>query len=152
MDPRVAKLKSVEECENFAKNASERGHPELAVQARERAIQLLAQSHGAKLSVERECLEAIYALEDVRGRRASRTWQAVKRHGIIETVERVVSRPQVSEGFKMLDEAGLKDYAFENVVLRHLKSFSAGAVEISRQRLGNSTYKNASAASRSWIR
>lgn len=62
MDPRVAKLKPVEECENFAKNTSERGHPELAVQACERAIQLLAQSHGAKSSVERECLEAIYAV------------------------------------------------------------------------------------------
>jgi hypothetical protein len=32
---------------------------------------------------------------------------------------------QVSEGFKMLEEAGLKDYAFENVVLRHPESFSA---------------------------
>jgi hypothetical protein len=75
--------------------------------------------------VERECLEAIYALQDVRGQRANRTWEAIKCHGIIGTVERVVTRPQVSEGFKMPEEAGLKDYAFENVVLRHPESFSA---------------------------
>lgn len=135
MDPRVAKLKTVEECENFAKNASDREHPELATQARERAVQLRAEKHGAQTSTERECLEAIYALQDVRGQRANRTWEAIKRHGIIGTVERIVTRPQVSEGFKMLEEAGLKSYAFENVVLRHPESFSAEAVEISRQRL-----------------
>lgn len=135
MDPRVAKLKTVKECENFAKNASDRNHPELATQARERTVQLRAETHDAQTSVETECLEAIYALQDVRRRRANRTWEAIKRHGIIGAVERVVTRPQVSEGFKMLEDAGLKDYAFENVVLRHPESFSVEAVEISRRRL-----------------
>jgi hypothetical protein len=29
MDPRIARLKTVKDCENFAKNALERGFPEL---------------------------------------------------------------------------------------------------------------------------
>ena len=105
-------------------------------------MQLHAEKHGAKTEAEKECVEAIYALEAVRseanGRttKAARTWQAIKRHGIIPTVERVVARPQVSDGFKALEEMGLKRYAFEAVVLRHPELFSPDAVEISRRRLG----------------
>ena len=35
MDPRVAKLKTPQECETFAKNARERGAPQLAEEARQ---------------------------------------------------------------------------------------------------------------------
>ncbi|WP_276316696.1 hypothetical protein [Halomonas flagellata] len=40
MDARVEKLKTVEECERFARNARERGHPELAQEAQARAVHL----------------------------------------------------------------------------------------------------------------
>jgi hypothetical protein len=142
MDPRAARLKTVEQCEILAENALKGGYHQLAKDCRERAVQLRAEKHGAKTEAEKECLEAIYALEAVRseanGRttKAARTWQAIKRHGIIPTVERVVARPQVSDGFKALEEMGLKRYAFEAVVLRHPDMFSPEAVEISRRRLG----------------
>jgi hypothetical protein len=142
MDPRVARLCSVDDCESFSVNARERGAPELAAQARKRAVQLRAGSHGAKTEVERECLQAVYAYEEIlsaqKGKRqpASRTWQMIKRHGIIPAVERVVTKREVSSGFTALAEMGLMDYAFEVVILRHPDVFSVEAVAISKQRIG----------------
>lgn len=141
MDPRVLRLKTPQDCEIFAKNAFERGAPQLAAQARQRAIQLRAQKHGAATDVERECLEAVYAYEEAlsarNGRRqpATRTWQMIDRNGILLTVERVVTRRTESLGYTALVEMGLKDFAFEAVVLRHPMSFSADAVARSRERM-----------------
>jgi len=141
MDPRVAKLRSPAECESFAKNARERGVPELADQARKRAVQLRAEAHGATTLAERECLEAVYAYEEVltasKGRRqpASRTWQMIHRHGVLPAVERIVTKRAESAGYTALAEMGLLDMAFEAVVLRHPDLFSAEAVARSRERL-----------------
>ncbi len=63
MDPRIKRLKSVKECENFAKNAVEHGFPQLATEARERSVQLRAEAHGASTIVEKDCIEAIYPFE-----------------------------------------------------------------------------------------
>lgn len=40
MDERVAKLKTTEECENFARNARERGRADLADEALRRSVEL----------------------------------------------------------------------------------------------------------------
>ncbi len=141
MDRRVARLKTLTECENLERNALERGNPALATEARQRAVQIRATEHGANSAVERECLEAIYAYEQVlsqgkkRRARASRTWQMIKRHGIIPAVEKVVTKREVSSGFAALEEIGLQEYAFEAVVLRYPGHFSAEAVEVSQQRM-----------------
>ena len=141
MDPRVANLKNVADCDSFAVNARERGAPELADQARMRGIQIRAETYGATSVVERECLSAVYAYEEVlsakKGRRqpASRTWQMIKRLGIIAAVERVVTKREVSTGFTALAEMGLMEFAFEAVILRHAESFSAEATAMSRERL-----------------
>ena len=95
MDQRIARLKTTKECEAFSKNAADRGSPHLASEARERAIQIRAANHGAETVVERECLEAIYAYEEIlsaengKRTRASRTWPLIKRIGIIPAVERI---------------------------------------------------------------
>jgi hypothetical protein len=140
MDERITKLKTPEDCEQFAINVETRGKPELALLARRRAIQLQAEMHGAKTAVENEAYQAVIAYERAmskRGRKfhASRTWQMIKRHGIIKAVERVVSRKAESVGYTVLVEIGLQDMAFEAVVLRHPNVFSAEAVEQSKQRL-----------------
>ena len=141
MDPRVVKLKSTAECKNFAENAIAKRLPELAEQARRRSVQIRAGIHGASSPVETECLEAVYAYEEVlsaeKGRRqpASRTWQMLKRHGIVPGVERVVTKREVSTGFTALAKMGLMEFAFEAVVLRHQNSFSAEAIAISKSRL-----------------
>ena len=141
MDPRISKLKSVDDCESFATNARERGAPELADEARKRAVQLRADAHGASSDVERECLLAVYAYEQVlssqKGKRqpATRTWQMIKRHGIMQAVERGVTKREVSTGFTALASMGLMEFAFEAVILRNPESFSMEARAISKQRL-----------------
>jgi hypothetical protein len=148
VDDRVAKLKTPEECAVFAKNVTERGRPDLALAARKRAVQLRANSFGATSEVERECIEAVYAYEEVlsakAGRRqsASRTWPMIKRHGVIEAVERVVKRKTDAAGYTALVEMGLEELAFEAVVLRHSSAFSAEAVASSKERLGEHSDKH----------
>lgn len=141
MNDRVAKLKTPEECAVFAKNVTERGRPDLAIAARKRAVQIRAESFGASSEVERECIEAIFAYEEVlsakAGRRqhASRTWPMIERHGVIEAVERVVKRKVDALGYTALVEMGLEEHAFEAVILRHPTAFSAEAVAQSKERL-----------------
>ena len=141
MDEKVTKLKTPEECERFAKNAIERNRRDLADEARKRAVELRAAAYGAKSQAERECLEAIYAYEEVltakngRRTRASRTWQMIKRHGILGAVERAVNREAETAGYTALLKMGLQDYAFEAVVVRHPELFSAETVQHSKARV-----------------
>ena len=141
MDTRIAKLKTPEECANFAKNALDRGHPELAVFAKRRSLELRAETYGATTEVERECVEAVFAYQETlavkngRKQSASRTWPMLAKYGIIEAVERVVKRKAEALGYTALVEMGLQEYAFEAVILRHPSSFSAEAVQRSKERM-----------------
>lgn len=142
MDHRVERIKTAKGCEIFAKNAEERGRPDLAIEAKRRAVELRADEYGAKTEAEKEAIRAIYAYEEVLSKknqkrtRASRTWQMIKRHGIIESVERAVNRKSETQGYTALVEMGLEDYAFEAVILRHPELFSDEAVAKSRERMG----------------
>lgn len=141
MDARVKKLKTPEECKIFARNAKDRGHPELAIQALGKATELRAEKHEAKSPAEKEALQAIYAYEEVltkkngKRTRASRTWPMVERCGIIEAVERAVIRSHETQGYLSLVEMGLQEFAFEAVILRHPQLFSDAAVKISNARM-----------------
>ena len=141
MDPRVTKLRTHQECEIFAKNARDLGFPQLAEEARRKAVQLRAKSHGAETDVERECLEAVYAYEEVlsankgKRQRAGRTWPMIREHGILPAVERIVLKRSESVGYTALAKMGLKEFAFEAVILRHPESFSPEAIARSHTRL-----------------
>jgi hypothetical protein len=139
---KIAKLKTPEDCVNFEKNVTERGRPDLALASRKRAVELRALQHSDDANeVERECLEAVFAYEQVlsakKGKKtsASRTWQMIKRWGILVAVERAVNRKDEAAGYKALLEMGLENYAFEAVILRHPQSFSPEAVECSKKRV-----------------
>lgn len=140
MDKRVACLRTPEECDQFVLNV-QATEPELAIAARRRAVILRAESHGASSEVEREILAAIYAYEAGKSREtgrkfhASRTWQMVKRHGIIGTAERAVNRDEDAEGFQTLAKMGLQDLAFEAVIVRNPGRFTEGAVARAQERL-----------------
>ena len=140
MDERVARLRTPEECEQLALNVID-SLPELAQEARRHAVELRAEQHGAATAAEREALQAVYAYERVlrekRGKtvRASRTWQMIKRHGLITAVEKLVKRKNVTTGYKALVEMGMSDFAFEAVVCRHPSVFSPEALKRSEQRL-----------------
>lgn len=141
MDERVKNLKSSEDCKRFAKNAIRLGRPDLALEAERRAIELKSEVHNAKTSAEKEALQAIYAyeylltLKNGKKSRATRTWQMLKRHGIIESVNRVVARRGDSMGYKTLKEKGMGDLAFEMVVLRYPDVFSEEAIHRSKERI-----------------
>lgn len=140
IDPTVQRLKSPEDCEQYAKNV-EAKHPDLAKQARRRGVELRALQYGTNTDVERDALQAIYALEEVRSQRAgrrvraNRTWQSVQRHGIVPTVERVVARRAVTKGYDWLVNAGMEDFTFEAVVLRNPDLFSQMALSQAEERL-----------------
>jgi len=141
MDERVVRLKTPTECATFEKNVIERGRPDLALDARKRALELQAQAFGATTKAEKECIEAVYAYEraltDKNGKttRASRTWPMIKRLGIIAAVDQIVTRTKETVGYATLLEMGLEDYAFEAVVLRYPYLFSKDAVEHSQSRV-----------------
>ena len=59
----------------------------------------------------------------------------IKKHGILEAVERAVNRSQVTQGYDALVELGLEDFAFEAIVVRYPKLFSRDAVERSKERM-----------------
>lgn len=140
MDESVSRLSTPEECEQYAKNV-EAKHPDLAIAARRKAVELRASAHKATSDAEKEALQAIFAYEAAasqqKGRkvRASRTWQMVKAHGILGAVERAVNRRDATTGYEALVKAHLEDFAFEAVVTRYPDRFSADAVSRSTERL-----------------
>ena len=113
----------------------------MAAEAKRRAVELRAELYGAKSKAENEALQAIYAYEEVltkkngKKTKASRTWQMINRHGIIEAVERAVNRRAETQGYTALVEMGLEEFAFEAVILRHPELFSDEAVAKSKERM-----------------
>ena len=141
MNERIKSLDTPKKCEIFANNALSAGREDLAKQAKERAIQLKAETYGAETSAEKEAIKAVYAYEEIlsanngKKTRASRTWPMIQKYGIINAVERAVNRKAETKGYTVLLEMGLEAYAFEAVILRYPDQFSESAVEISRQRM-----------------
>lgn len=142
VDERINRLKTPEDCEHFAKNVLERNRPDLAEKARKRALELRAEAYGVKTQAERDCLEAVYAYEELlaakngRKTRASGTWTMIKKHGVLRAVERTVNHKPETAHYSALLEMGLQDYEFEAVVVRHPELFSRETVQRSRRRLG----------------
>lgn len=140
MDHRVARLKTPAECDAFIENVRA-AHPSLALEARRRAVQLRATEYGANTQAELEALEAVYAyeaalsLQEGKKTRAGRTWPMIKERGILAAVDAIVQRPDDSIGYATLVKMGMKDFAFEQVVLRYPELFSQAAIERSRQRV-----------------
>lgn len=141
MNETIAKFTTPEQCEQYALNVEERGKPELAKEARRRAVELQAAAYGATSRVELEALEAVYAYQKaqtrLKGKKfyAARTWPMIRERGVIAAVERIVTREEPAEGYRVLVDMGMADKAFEAVVLRHPEAFSAEAVVASQKRL-----------------
>jgi hypothetical protein len=136
MDKLIETLKDADDCARLADVFSE-----LANKARLRSVELRAQKHGYKTSVESELAKAIYAYEDIltlnnkRKTHATRTWQMVKRYGIIKAAEKAVNRPVEPKGYRVLVERGLKDLTFEAVITKYPKEFRHDIVNLSKTRL-----------------
>jgi hypothetical protein len=125
----VLRIKEPELCYVFAKNATRRGHPELAVQAYRRAVDLRAEQHTEASGAELSALRAIYAYEEAlsfnKGKRtrATGTWQLVNRYGVLPAlVKRLQSRDH-EEILPVLRELGMEDYSFSAVYEAHPEAF-----------------------------
>ena len=140
MDDILQKIKTPAECMQLAINCRDR-NPDLARGARRRAIELRAAAHDIRTDVELELLKAVYAYEEVLSEKnkrrtpASRTWQMIKRHGIVVAAERAVNRDIEATGYKVLAEMGLHDLTFESVIVCHPDKFSSEAVARAKVRL-----------------
>lgn len=140
MDYIIQNPKTPDECIQLAKNVRER-NPELAQKARRRAVELRAISYKPTSKVELELLKALYAYEEVlteknkRKTSDSRTWQMIKRHGLIHAAERAVDRKIEPAGYRLLVEMGMQDLTFEAVIVRYPESFSSDVVSRAKERL-----------------
>lgn len=143
LDVLVMRCKSPEDCDRLIRNAQEKGRDDLVSQARQRKIELRTAAHHPPPAneVERDCLMAIYAYEEIlllkhgRRRAAARSRGTVDRKGPIGAFEGFVNRPDGSAGFTKLKEIGLHNFAYEAVVARHPEHFSSEAVDRARARL-----------------
>ena len=117
----VTRIKEPELCYVFARNATRRGHPELALQAYRRAVDLRAEQHGADSPVELAALRAVYAYEEAlshrKGKRtrATGTWQMIQRHGLLDALTRRLRSGRDEEVAETLKALGMEDYSFEAV-------------------------------------
>ncbi len=140
MDEIICKLTTPEECMQLASNVRNK-NPVLARDARRRAVELRAASHGLKSVVELELLKAVYAYEEVlyeknnRRTRAAYTWRMIEKHGIITAAERAVTKRTQTKGYKELVAMGLQDLTFEAVIVRHPGKFSQTVFAQAKERL-----------------
>jgi len=127
----VSRINEPELCYVFARNASRNGHPELALQAHRRAVDLRAQQHQPVSEAEGAALRAIYAYEEalsyVKGKRtrATGTWQLVNRHGLLRALSKRLSSGKLQDIRLVLAELGMEDYSFDAVYAAHRQDFEA---------------------------
>ena len=117
----VLRIKQPELCYVFAENATKRGHEELALEAYRRAVDLRAEAHAEATEDERLALRAFYAYEEAlswgqrKRKRATGTWQMVKRDGILETLRKRLDSKHAEEARDALTAMKLEDYSFQAV-------------------------------------
>ncbi|WP_031358502.1 hypothetical protein [Caballeronia sordidicola] len=141
MDNRIAQLKTSQDARQIAENAQRLGRPDLSAQALERARELRAIEEGYTSPAQQAVAIALYAYEEEQSRlnnrayRANRTRTMLAKHGALAAAERMVLNRHPSEGFKVLQGAGLRELSFEAIIDRFPNEFSAAAVDAARARL-----------------
>ena len=117
----VLRIKDPDLCYVFATNAQRRGHPELALQAYRRAVDLRAESYPANDKAEFAAVRAVFAYEEalsyMKGKRtrATGTWQMIKRHGLLPVVHKRIDSRSGEDVSSTLKELGMEDYSFKAV-------------------------------------
>jgi len=125
----VLRINEPDLCYVFARNATRRGHPELALQAYRRAVDLRTQQHTEASDAELSALRAIYAYEEAlsfnKGKRtrATGTWQLVSRHGVLPALYKRLQSRDHEDVLPILKELGMEDYSFNAVYEAHPEAF-----------------------------
>lgn len=127
------KNKGEKEVRVFLKNARQKGDRE----AEEAGLRRLFEIGGAELEdpLAKDVMGAILTLENLRGRRLSRTRRMLDNRGMEASVARLVVRDKPSDGFTWLVEAGCWDQTFEAIALKHKKRFELSVIEAAQRRL-----------------
>lgn len=129
----VERIQKPELCYVFATNATRRGHPELALQAYRRAVDLRAEQHETESETDRDALRAIYAYEEAlsfnKGKRtrATGTWQMVNKNGLLSAIHRRLQSGSSNDVMPALQELGMEDYSFEAFAQRHPEAVEQAA-------------------------
>jgi hypothetical protein len=129
----VKRINDPQLCYVFAKNAINRGHPELALQAYRRAVDLRAQEYETHSEAEEAAVRAIYAYEEAlsyaKGKRtrATGTWQLVNRKGIFNALAQRIESRTSPDVMPILKELGMEDYSFAATMKAHPQAFTAVA-------------------------
>ena len=117
----VMRIGNPDLCYVFARNAISRGHPELALQAYRRAVDLRTENYETDCEVERAAVRSIYAYEAAlshnKGKRtrATGTWQLVNRHGVVAAVVKRLESRGNQDFTPELRQLGMADYSFTAV-------------------------------------
>ena len=125
----VLRINDPDKCYVFARNAMRKGHPELALEAYRRAVDLRAEQHDTSSDLEFATVRAIYAYEEAlshaRGKRtrATGTWQMVNRHGAVEAVAKRLGSRNGEDLTDVLKDMGMADYSFEAVRAAYPQAF-----------------------------
>jgi hypothetical protein len=136
MENLISLLKTPEECDKLAMLFEG-----MAQKARLRSVELRAEKNSYKNEVEFELFKALYAYEDIlrirnnRKTRAARTWQMIRRDGIVKAAEKAVNRETDAMGYRILADMGMRYLTFESIILQYPKYFSVEAVTKARTRL-----------------
>ena len=140
-DARVARLTTPHECLVFERNARDRERDDLGDQARARWVELSAardieaDPDAAADGLRRDLWTALAASEYVLGRRLAGPRQSIRRRGLVGAGEHFARRGDIVASLAELAGAGLLDYAWESVVVRHAAHFPAATGERARERL-----------------
>jgi len=129
----VLRIKDPQLCYVFTRNAQRRGHPELALEAYRRAVDLRAEAHETNSEPELAALRAFYAYEEAlsysKGKRtrATGTWQLVNRHGVLPALAKRMQSRNGEDLLPVLKELGMEDYSFEAVYKAYPDAFCTAA-------------------------
>ena len=129
----VKRINDPKLCYVFAQNAITRGHPDLAIQAYRRAVDLRAEQHTTESEAEHAAVRAIYAYEEAlsfrKGKRtrATGTLQTVGRKGIFGALVQRIESSATTNVESVLKELGMEDYSFAATVKAYPDSFIAEA-------------------------
>ena len=129
----VQRIKKPELCYVFARNAINRGHDDLAVQAYRRAVDLRAETHEVSSEAELMALKSFYAYEEAlshglrKRKRATGTWQMVNRLGILPTLDKRLNSKDAESVLPKLKELRLEDYSFQAVAKAYAEDIKQAA-------------------------
>ncbi|MFK4440704.1 putative HNH restriction endonuclease [Caballeronia udeis] len=153
MDEKISRtiqgLTSWDELGQFKENAEFSGRMTAELQSALdwRAAQLgrilVAQKTGLDLSIlspaQEKIVEAVsryVAIKTSHGSHASRTFDQLRKRGLIGAAESAVCRSSPTEGFKTLTDANEREISYEQIVVSYPQEFSSRATWFSRRALG----------------